>query len=62
LNRLLYPLEPPLPDDARIAAIEVVYPARRFAVLGWHLSWLVVFLGLTMVFAMLLRRPFGVVV
>src|SRR6266542_296652 len=47
LNRLLYPLEPPLADGLPIAAIEVVYPARRFTVLGWHVSWLVVFLGLT---------------
>jgi hypothetical protein len=61
LNRLLYPLEPPLADSLPIGAIEVVYPARRFAILGWHLSWLVVFLALTMVFALLLRRPFGVV-
>lgn len=60
-HRLLYPVEPPLPDGAPISAIEVVYPARHFDVLGWHLSWIAVFAGLTMVLAIVLRRPFGVV-
>jgi uncharacterized membrane protein (DUF106 family) len=59
-NLVLYPAEPPLPSDAPITSIEVVYPERDIVVLGWRLNWMVVFFVLSIAFAFALRKPFGV--
>jgi hypothetical protein len=61
LNWFFYPAEPALPGDGPIRSIEVSYPARAIAFFGWDLHWMVIFFVLTLVFAFLLRRPFGVV-
>jgi hypothetical protein len=61
LNWLLYPAETALPGDSPVRSIEVAYPTRAIVVLGWDLHWMVVFFVLTLGFAFLLRRPFGVV-
>lgn len=61
LNWMLYPGEPALPSGSAVQAIAVTYPARAFPVLGWSAHWLVIFFVLTLAFAFLLRRPFGVV-
>jgi hypothetical protein len=61
LNWILYPAEPSLPSGGPIQSIEVTYPDRAIAVLGWNLHWVVVFFVLTLLFAFLLRGPFGVV-
>ena len=61
LNQLLYPSEPPLPSDMNLSAITIAYPERGFAVAGWNIHWSGVYLALTLVFALVLRRPFGVV-
>jgi hypothetical protein len=60
VNAILYPAEPPLPADAAVTAINVAYPEREISVLGWRLNWMVVFFGLSIVFAFALRKPFGV--
>jgi hypothetical protein len=61
VNWVLYPGEPALPSGSPVESVEVTYPARGFPVLGWSAHWLVLFFVLTLVFAFLLRRPFGVV-
>jgi hypothetical protein len=61
LNWILYPAEPALPAGGSIRSIEVTYPDRTILFLGWEMHWMVVFFVLTLIFAFLLRRPFGVV-
>lgn len=61
VNWIFYPGEPALPSGAAVQSIEVTYPARAFPALGWDAHWLVIFFVLTLIFAFLLRRPFGVV-
>jgi hypothetical protein len=58
-DQLLNPSEPPIPD-ARIAGITVGYPERAVVVAGWNIGWSGVFLGLTLVFALALKRPMRV--
>jgi hypothetical protein len=60
LNQLLYPSEPPLPPDAPVSAITIAYPETGIAVFGWEFSWLVWYVLLSLIFALALRRPFGV--
>jgi hypothetical protein len=59
-DQLLHPCEPPLPDEARLAAIRVAYPVREIDVFGWHLHWTVVYFLESMVFALILRTPMRV--
>ncbi len=55
-SQLLYPSEPPLPPDVGVSSITVDYPARKVGVLGWAGTYF----ALTLAFAWLLKRPFGV--
>lgn len=60
VNELLYPAEPPLPADAAVTEIRLAYPDRDIGMWGWQFNWLVVFFVLSIVFAFVLRKPFGV--
>ena len=60
LSQVLQPSEPPLPDGTGLAAVTVDYPERPFIVAGWDIGWVGVYLGLTLVFVLLLKRWFGV--
>ena len=60
-EQFAYPVEAPLPADSAIEAITIAYPARAIGVLGVPLHWVVLFLVLSMAFALLLRPLFGVV-
>lgn len=60
INQLMYPSERPLPSDAAVTSISVRYPSRSIRVLGWDLPWLAVYFGLSLVFAVVLRKPLGV--
>jgi uncharacterized membrane protein (DUF106 family) len=62
VDRLLNPSEPPVGGDGipGLAAIEVAYPERAVTVAGWDVGWAGVYLGLTLIFAFALKRPFGV--
>jgi hypothetical protein len=60
LNQLLYPSEVPLPGRSGLTAITIAYPERPFSVAGWNIGWSGVYLVLTFVFVLALRRPFGV--
>ena len=61
-SQLLYPAEVPLPADAPIRSISVSYPAGNAGFSGWEweLTWMVILFLLTIVFALVLRKPMGV--
>jgi hypothetical protein len=60
VNQMMYPAEPPLPDGGIVTSISVGYPSRAIRVLRWDLPWAIVYLVLSMAFAVALRKPFGV--
>jgi uncharacterized membrane protein (DUF106 family) len=62
LDQLLYPAETAIPADAPVESVSVTYPDRPVSLFGWELHWMVVFFALSLIFALLLRRPFGVVI
>ena len=62
VDQILYPAEAPVPDGNAIDAIAVRYPAREIDVLGWRLHWMIVYFGLSMLFALMLRRRFHVTI
>ncbi len=62
LDELLWPAEAPLAATAPFTAVRVVYPEAGFGPFGWGLHWLVWFFALSVIFALILRRPFGVVI
>ena len=61
-DALIWPAEPPLPDDGPVAEIRLAYPDADVWFLGLRLHWLVVFFILTIVFAFALRNRFGVTI
>jgi uncharacterized membrane protein (DUF106 family) len=60
MNQMMYPAEPPLPAGGIVTSISVGYPSRAIRVLRWDLPWVIVYLILSMAFAVALRKPFGV--
>ncbi len=62
MDQLLYPSEPPLPDDSSIASITLTYPEPGIAVAGWRLHWMVIYAVLSMACAFALARRFGVTI
>jgi len=60
MNQMIYPAEPPLPDGGIVTSISVGYPSRAIRILRWDLPWVIVYLVLSMAFAVALRKPFGV--
>jgi uncharacterized membrane protein (DUF106 family) len=60
MNQMMYPAEPPLPDGGIVTSISVGYPSRAIRVLRWDVPWVIVYLVLSMAFALVLRKPFGV--
>lgn len=60
IDQWLYPSEPPLPAGLGVSAISIDYPERDFAVAGWDLGWLGIYVVLTLAFALVLKRPFNV--
>jgi hypothetical protein len=61
LSELRYPSEPPLPIGSGVAAITIAYPERPLTFAGWNIGWAGVYLVLTLVFALVLKGTFGVV-
>ncbi len=53
--------ESPLSPDSPISKIEVDYPGATLTVFGWGVNWVVAFVVLSLVFAFVLKRPFGIV-
>jgi hypothetical protein len=61
VNDLMHPSPTPLPRTSPIDTIGISYPAVEIGALGWSAPWKVVYAILTLGFAVLLRRPLGVV-
>ncbi len=61
-DQLLYPAEAALPSALPIQAISIAYPPANAGISGWdsEWTWMLVFFVLTIVFALILRKPFGV--
>jgi hypothetical protein len=60
VDQLLYPAEAPVPAGTRVEWIQLTYPERSIAVLGFAVHWMVVFFVLSLAFAYALRKRFGV--
>lgn len=60
LNELFHPSEQPLPSGAPIESIGIEYQDRYFDILGWRVSWFVLYLGEVILFAAVLKRPLRV--
>jgi len=56
----LAPMEPQIPAGLGISSIEIGYPPMQLAVFGWRLRWIVIFLIVSAVGALLLRKRAGV--
>jgi uncharacterized membrane protein (DUF106 family) len=61
-DQLLEPSEPPIPAGGPLATIRLPYPERSIAVFGFAMHWLVLYLLVSFVFVLLLRKPLGVVI
>ncbi len=61
-NELMYPAEDPIPDASPIQEITVSYPAGDGGLEGWdnELTWMLFFFILSIVFALILRKPMNV--
>ncbi len=64
LNQLIFPAEDPLPDSTPIREITVTYPAGNAGFEGWEseLTWMGLFFILSIVFALVLRKPLKVTI
>ena len=59
---LLHPAERPLPAGGSVAAIRTSLSPARIDLFGWRVHWLAVYIVLSLVFALLLRKRLGVVI
>jgi len=57
VDRLLHPVEDPLPAAAPIVAIALDYPERRITLGRFGLNWIVVFFVLSLVAGLVMKRP-----
>jgi hypothetical protein len=64
VEQLEWPSEPPTDRGSPVERVSLDYPDGRIGVLGWDFewryAWMVVFFVLTMVVAVVLRKPMGV--
>ncbi len=58
-NQLLYPAEPPLTGNS-ISSITITYPNSNIGLLGFETHWMVFYFLMSIVFAFLFKRPFGI--
>jgi len=63
-GQLEWPSEPPLDREGAVTKISIAYPDGTISFLGrhfeWRFAWMVIFFVLTMVVALVLRKPMGV--
>jgi hypothetical protein len=59
-EQLTNPAEPPIEGHASVERVEVRYPARQLYLRNAEINWLFAFLALTIVFALVLKRPMKV--
>jgi uncharacterized membrane protein (DUF106 family) len=66
LSQLTWPAEAPLPAHGVVREISVEYPAGEIGLLGWHMqweyAWMAAFFVLSIIFAFVLRKRFGVTI
>jgi uncharacterized membrane protein (DUF106 family) len=62
LDEVAYPSEAPLPDGAPISMIQVDYPQPGIQLFGRRLHWMAIYITLSLVFAVFLRRPLRVTI
>lgn len=62
LDQLLYPSEAPIDPGAGVSSVRVPYEARTLSIAGLGMSWLVLYLVLSLAFVLALRKPLGVVI
>jgi hypothetical protein len=60
IAQLLHPSEPPLEANGPVARLTIRYEEATVHVLGFRLTWLVVYVVLTMAAAVLMARAAGV--
>jgi len=60
IDQLVNPGEAAISATSAVKMIEIGYPARRMAVFGWRLHWLIVYLVLSVVFGFALKGLFKV--
>lgn len=60
-NQIFYPAEPSLASNSVLKSISITYPPRYVSVFGWEVNWLIVFIALSIGFALVLRNWVGVV-
>ncbi len=62
VDQILYPAEPPVPSTVPVSKISLTYPHGNAGIEGWEseITWLIVFLVLSIVFAFALKKPLGV--
>ena len=54
------PAEPPIEGDVSVERVEVRYPARQLYLRNTEIDWILAFFVLTVVFALILKRPLKV--
>jgi hypothetical protein len=59
-EQFLNPAEPPIDSTASVALVDIRYPARQLYIGNTEINWIVAFLVLTIVFALVLKRPLKV--
>jgi hypothetical protein len=60
VSQILNPLEPPLPSDSIVESIKVGYETRGFRIYHWSIHWIILFFGLSILFAFALKGLFKV--
>jgi hypothetical protein len=50
-----------LASNGVIRSVDVQYPRREMSISGWRVHWLVIFLVSSLIFAVVFKRPLGVV-
>ena len=62
LDQLLYPAEAPLPAEGAVQSISMTYPPADAGISGWdnELTWMLVFIVVSIIAAYALKGPFGV--
>jgi hypothetical protein len=59
-EQITNPAERPIEGDASVEKVEVRYPTRQLYLRNTEINWLLAFLILTIVFALILKRPLNV--
>jgi hypothetical protein len=57
IDRLLHPVEDPLPPAAPVVSIALDYPERRITVGRFGLNWIVAFFVMSLVAGFAMKRP-----